>query len=387
MNAKLFNASLLTACVVLASASPASANGYTFSDLGTLGGPYSSAAAINNVGQIVGWSDTAVLPWPSISRHATLWNDGAHVTDLGTLGGDQSYAAGINDSGQVVGWGYTTGNQYALPITWDGGTTKTTLNTFGLNPIFGGQAEGINSNGQIVGHSGGMPALWNGTILTTLDFVYGGVVNAINDAGEMVGLSGVPDGTRTIAVRWDGTTLTQLDRLLGSIGSVANAINNSGQIVGYDGDGIINHAVMWSGTTETVLNPLYSGGSSIALGNNDAGQIVGYSFLSGNAGIHATIWNGTTVTDLNSFLDADTVNAGWVLNNAFDINNDGWIVGLASNDHLGIGQHAFVLADHAYVTLFPPVTLPVPEPETYALFMAGLGLLGFIARRRKSDQA
>ena len=29
----------------------------------------------------------------------------------------------------------------------------------------------------------------------------------------------------------------------------------------------------------------------------------------------------------------------------------------------------------------------VPEPETYALFMAGLGLMGFIARRRKNGQA
>ena len=25
---------------------------------------------------------------------------------------------------------------------------------------------------------------------------------------------------------------------------------------------------------------------------------------------------------------------------------------------------------------------PVPEPETYAMFLAGLGLMGFIARRR-----
>jgi hypothetical protein len=26
----------------------------------------------------------------------------------------------------------------------------------------------------------------------------------------------------------------------------------------------------------------------------------------------------------------------------------------------------------------------IPEPETYAMLLAGLGLLGFIARRRKS---
>ena len=33
------------------------------------------------------------------------------------------------------------------------------------------------------------------------------------------------------------------------------------------------------------------------------------------------------------------------------------------------------------------LTSPTPEPETYAMFMAGLGLMGFIARRRKNGQA
>ncbi len=32
-------------------------------------------------------------------------------------------------------------------------------------------------------------------------------------------------------------------------------------------------------------------------------------------------------------------------------------------------------------------TSPIPEPETYALLLAGLGLLGFHARRRKQKEA
>ena len=41
-----------------------------------------------------------------------------------------------------------------------------------------------------------------------------------------------------------------------------------------------------------------------------------------------------------------------------------------------------------YVTGTPPVVSnPVPEPETYAMMLGGLGLVGFIARRRKQKAA
>jgi len=33
----------------------------------------------------------------------------------------------------------------------------------------------------------------------------------------------------------------------------------------------------------------------------------------------------------------------------------------------------------------PPA--PIPEPETYAMMLAGLGLMGFVARRRKQKEA
>jgi hypothetical protein len=50
--------------------------------------------------------------------------------------------------------------------------------------------------------------------------------------------------------------------------------------------------------------------------------------------------------------------------------------------HLGNleGNNIGALLDNVAVT-------SVPEPESYAMFMAGLGVMGFIARRRKKSQS
>src|SRR5512133_842170 len=62
----------------------------TATDLGTLGGRSSAATAINEVGEVVGMSDTA-----SGKQHAFLWQNG-RMRDLGTLPGERySYATGI----------------------------------------------------------------------------------------------------------------------------------------------------------------------------------------------------------------------------------------------------------------------------------------------------
>lgn len=63
----------------------------------------------------------------------------------------------------------------------------------------------------------------------------------------------------------------------------------------------------------------------------------------------------------------------------------------------GIGQQHYFLAwedrgsvsDKDYNDYIVEVqfTTPVPEPETYAMLIAGLGLLGFAARRRKQKEA
>lgn len=82
----------------------------TMQDLGTLGGAHSEALAINDAGQVVGWAETADgADDPNAPRpvpHAFLWQDGKMI-DLGTLGGEVSEALDINEVGQVVGWSET----------------------------------------------------------------------------------------------------------------------------------------------------------------------------------------------------------------------------------------------------------------------------------------
>ena len=363
MSTKSFNFIFLAACIFLATTSPASANGYTFTHFEGMG---TVARGINNVGQVVGSS--SLIFDGKFAIHATVWN-GTTPTDLGTLGGSHSDARGINNLGQVVGFSYTLGDSAIHATIWNG-TTPTDLGTLGESSY----ATGINNSGQVVGNIEGGAAIWNGT--TRTDFGRFGLALGINDVGQV---AGVGEGTTqpfippefgitsSHAYVWNGTTPTDLGTL-GGYYSGAFAINNAGQVVGYSLDSRgATRAFIWNGTTLTALDTLDSSVDE-AWAINNVGQVVG------NSADHAVIWNGTTPTDLNDFLSVSEVNEGWVLYRANGINDNGWVVGQAHNTITNAYQ-GFLL------------TPTVPEPESYAMFMAGLGLMGFMARRRKNGQA
>ena len=198
----------------------------------------------------------------------------------------------------------------------------------------------------------------NGEGLTRLenlggDYTFG---SAINDAGQVAGVSRIVDDKwHAFITGRNGASITDLGTL-GGRSSDANDINDAGQVVGYsDTAAGVRHAFITgpNGVGMTDLGTL-GGLSSFAYGINATGQVVGYSDTAGRES-HAffTGPDGVGITDLNSLVDLPD---GDFLDYPTDINN--------------LGQVVIILST-------------IPEPSSYALMLAGLGLIGFMARHKK----
>jgi probable HAF family extracellular repeat protein len=114
-------------------------------DLGSLAGQGSAARALNDSGQVVGFSQVSA-PGSNVF-HAFLYSRG-RMRDLGTLGGQYSLANDINKSGEVVGAAYTPGSLYHAFLYRNGGMLD--LGTLG-GPV--SIAAAVNNRGDVVGYS------------------------------------------------------------------------------------------------------------------------------------------------------------------------------------------------------------------------------------------
>ena len=295
-------------------------------DLGTLGGANSeSFANLNNAIQVAGAAETSVTD-PNNENFCSfgtnliclgfVWQNGI-MTPLSTLGGNNGQAAAINNRGQVAGYSETAiadPNCPApqvlqfRPTLWTAGQARAL-------PLHPGDSEGaafwINNQGETVGASGScapydpryaLPLqprhalLWRQGVPPIDLGNLGGRINnagfAINDMEQVVGASDLPGDTVQHAFLWQKGVMTDLGTLTGDVVSAACAINNKGQVSGVsiDASGQNLRAFLWQNGVMVDLNTLIPPNSPLYLlhgfGINSQGQIVGFALQTSTGEIH-----------------------------------------------------------------------------------------------------
>jgi probable HAF family extracellular repeat protein len=229
--------------------------------LGTTGMNFTSGAGVNHAGQVVGVSSCDT---DSGNYHAYVWTAGGGMVDLGAFPGavpntaqySLSSAAAINQSGQIVGMSYTASGSYD-PAMWTyNGSSWTITNLNPTHSVCHGQssAYAVNQYGDAVGSgfaAGGIMPTTN-AILYQHDgtvVVLPGLGNpapsdsaqAINSFGMVVGRASVA-GVGYRAFVYDSSTGVEqdLNNLLVPDGSgtgwtlqYAYGIDDAGRIAGY----------------------------------------------------------------------------------------------------------------------------------------------------------
>jgi len=281
-------------------------------ELGSLGSGETVATAVNDEGQVVGWSQ---IDGPVSATRAFFWeNDG--MTDLGTLGGDWSAAFDINNAGMIVGASTVDEGEVRAFYAFEGElfdlNSVRILRPYPVSlrldasilqlplPVFN-EANAINEDGVIVGR---------GTLLNESDRAFKLVPTLIFD----------PDNPSYYYI--DLGTLPHAD------GSAAYGVNEFGDVVGVSGMA----AFMFDRDDDRAryLDPFWRDNEAAALSVNDFGEAVGWSAPVGSFHENACLWKDGYRIDLGAGVQFTS--------RAFSINNEGYIVGSASR----IGQHPVV---------------------------------------------
>lgn len=268
-------------------------------DLGTLGGTYSQALAVNGLGHVTGISTDA-----SDHLRAFFWSDRTGMMPMGSLSDGQDLYCGIG----------------CLPTT--------ATRALGINDR--GEAVGISSDGK------GIPRAFywsqqDGMIDIARGFEGESVAISINDLGQVAGtLFPADDDSHSRAFVWSKTG-GWIDLGDPSVSTSAAGINDHGQVVGTYGF----HAFIW--TRELGMHVLETDTFfSEALGINNQGTVIGQAAF-GTPFARAFRWD-----PLNGIQDLGTLGEAFQSSTALAVNDEEEIVGRSSSFDPTLGINTVV---------------------------------------------
>ncbi|KPF52143.1 hypothetical protein D621_11930 [beta proteobacterium AAP51] len=295
--------------------------------LPTLGGNFSAARGVNDLGQVVGSSSDGAV------TRGFLWQAGSGMQALTPAGGFGD-AMAINNAGQVAGR-YLVGNRSA-PFLWSASTGLRVL------PVPSGEPRGaalaLNEAGVAAGY-------WSGPFVDR-GMRWGNDGSLLELQPQNLQVTGINDAGQMVGGLFGGGQLWQADGSVMALPSLApRDINNLGVVVGM---GVITNpntpqttvqAFIWQATTGTRSLGHLGAGTSAALALNDFGQVVGSSRLAGASADVAMLWReGAGMSNLSAL-----AGAGVNPVEATGINSFAQVVGTASTS---AGSRAFLMTLH-----------------------------------------
>jgi uncharacterized membrane protein len=274
--------------------------------------PWGGAALINAKGQVAFTEVEPIAPIPGENWRRAKFYDGNVVRDLGTLGGPIVTIAALNDAGQVAGTSRISATStVAHAFRWSKETGMVKLAPPG---VLSSSATDINSRGWVAvtgQFPGEFPAEWRRAFRWTPQtgmvdlgvLERGSYSTALNDAGTVVG------GSASRAVQWPGTSPVPLESF--GLFGYASDINNAGQVVGNAGRPGEPAAALW--TPQNGLVDLGLRIMSYAQKINANGLVIGIAYP-GPGGPQGFAWcreNGLVMfgrNDLTSYANANALN-------------------------------------------------------------------------------